>query len=123
MISFRKKIADYYSSIEVEPGINVSGEIVKGEATADLSGVQAVLYLVENNDEIDIDRLIDQYANIYAKVEPEANLMVDLIDTHPLAYLRINVNLQMFDMIYDIYGITEDDGMYLAPEDRIVIWK
>lgn len=117
------KIADYYSSIEVEPGINVSGEIVKGEATADLSGVQAVLYLVENNDEIDIDRLIDQYANIYAKVEPEANLMVELTDTHPLAYLRINVNLQMFDMIYDIYGITEDDGMYLAPEDRIVIWK
>ena len=117
------KIADYYSSIEVEPGLNVQGEIVKGEATADLSGVQAVLYLAENNDEIDIDRLIDQYANICAKVESEENMMVELADTHPLDYLQVNVNLQMFDMIYEIYGITEDDGMYLAPEDRIVIWK
>jgi len=36
--------------------------------------------------------------------------------------LRVNVNAQMLDPIYDVLGVAEGDGMYLAPEQRIVIW-
>ena len=45
-----------------------------------------------------------------------------LADEHPMAYLRINTTLQQYDEFLDFYGITEGDGMYLAPEDRVAIW-
>ena len=44
-------------------------------------------------------------------------------DTHPFNYLRVNVNAQMFGVIYDKLGVKEGDGMYLAPDNRIVIWS
>ena len=39
-----------------------------------------------------------------------------------MLYLRINAMLQQFDEFLNFYGITEGDGMYLAPEDRVSIW-
>ncbi len=39
-----------------------------------------------------------------------------------MGYLRINGTLQQYDEFLDFYGITEGDGMYLAPEDRVAIW-
>lgn len=29
----------------------------------------------------------------------------------------------MYDIVYEKFGIKEGDGMYLAPENRIVIWR
>ena len=37
-------------------------------------------------------------------------------------YLRINATSQQFDEFLETYGVTEGDGMYLAPEDRVAIW-
>ncbi len=116
------KIADYYSSFEVEPDISVNGQMVKVEATADLSGVQAVLAIAENRGNVDIDRLVDAMADIYSQVITKESLVAYTSDSHPLNHYRVNANLQMFDIIYKTFGITEDDGMYLAPEDRIVLW-
>lgn len=45
-----------------------------------------------------------------------------LIDTHPFGNLRVNVNAQMLDEVYEAFDIVEGDGMYLTPEERIVIW-
>ena len=53
---------------------------------------------------------------------PETSLAPLLVDAHPLNNLRVNVNMQMFDPIYDELGVEEGDGMYLAPEERINIW-
>ena len=39
-----------------------------------------------------------------------------------IGYLRVTANLQQYDEFLDFYGITEGDSMYLAPEDRVVIW-
>lgn len=52
----------------------------------------------------------------------EASLPNLLLDTHPLNNLRVNVNAQMFDPIYDALGVAEGDAMYLAPNERINIW-
>ncbi len=39
-----------------------------------------------------------------------------------MRYLRINATLAQFDDFVDFYGITEGDGMYLAPEARVAVW-
>ncbi|WP_081675883.1 M13-type metalloendopeptidase [Butyrivibrio sp. AC2005] len=49
-------------------------------------------------------------------------MMILKDDPHPLAYLRVNTVVQQFDEFYEPYDVKEGDGMYLAPEDRIVVW-
>jgi len=39
-----------------------------------------------------------------------------------LSYLRINGTLQQFDEFLDFYDIKPGDGMYLNPEDRVLVW-
>ena len=43
-------------------------------------------------------------------------------DEHPLSYSRTNVPVQQFEEFYETYGVKEGDNMYLAPEDRLIIW-
>ena len=43
-------------------------------------------------------------------------------DDHAPKKLRVNKVLQNFQEFFDTYGITEGDGMYLAPEHRVKVW-
>ena len=45
-----------------------------------------------------------------------------LQDEHPRDYLRTNVPVQQFEEFYETYDVREGDNMYLAPEDRLLIW-
>ena len=69
------------------------------------------------------------YGGFYAKeAEFYAETVSPLVypqlktDGHPLHYLRINVNAQMFEPFCETYDVTEGNGMYLAPDKRITIW-
>lgn len=115
-------LADYYSNIEIYRGLNVDGQLVVGEAAADLSGLQAVLEIAKDTDGMDYDAFFDDFANLWAEVMPDEYVTMYAVDEHPLNHLRVNVNAQMLSPIYDELGVKEGDTMYLAPEDRIVIW-
>ena len=69
-----------------------------------------------------IEAFFAKLSNVWARVAPEAVLPNLLLDAHPLNNLRVNVNAQMFDPIYDKLGVVEGDAMYLAPNQRINIW-
>ena len=43
-------------------------------------------------------------------------------DYFSLNKVRVNAVLPLFDQFYDAYGITKNDDMYVAKEDRIQIW-
>ena len=43
-------------------------------------------------------------------------------DSHPYAYLRVNVTLAQFDKFNQTYGIKYGDGMYVPKNDRVKIW-
>ena len=43
-------------------------------------------------------------------------------DVHSPSNVRVDRVLQSVDKFYEIYGITEKDGMWVAPEDRVRIW-
>ena len=43
-------------------------------------------------------------------------------DPHSPARYRVNGVVRNMDAWYDAFGITEDDDLYLAPEDRVQIW-
>ena len=53
----------------------------------------------------------------------------DLAILHQLAYdshspevIRVNAILATVDEFYEVYGVNENDGMYIAPENRISRW-
>lgn len=115
-------LADYFSTIEVMPGVNVDGQHVVGEAAADLCGLQVTLALEEKTEGFDYERFCSQFAVFWGSVANEASFSASLADTHPLDNLRMNVCSQMLDPMYEKLGVTEGDGMYLAPDKRIVFW-
>ena len=45
------------------------------------------------------------------------------VDTHSPNKVRVNAVLSSCDAFYDTYDIKETDGMYVAPENRVGIWK
>ena len=115
-------LALYYNKIETMPGTMANGQNAITEAAADLCGMQAVLELAKKDENADYEALFAKLSNVWARVAPEAVLPNLLLDAHPLNNLRVNVNAQMFDPIYDKLGVTEGDAMYLAPNERINIW-
>jgi putative endopeptidase len=43
-------------------------------------------------------------------------------DNHSAGHIRINSVVQHIDDWYELFGVTEGDALYLAPEQRITIW-
>ena len=124
--AFRKradKLIRYFDDISPNPYISCSGELVDTEAIADLCGVKCMLAMARDIRDFDYDLFFRTYArNWRALYTSNVQYYAVSQDPHPLDYLRVNVTLQQFDEFYDTYGITEGDGMYLAPEERLSIW-
>ena len=117
-----KKMEDYYNAIHPWAGQDLHGSIVTGEACADMAGVKVVLRLAAEKEGFDYDAFFRAYADLWMYKETLQRVYLRLNDVHPLPYLRTNCTLQQYDEFLDFYGITEGDGMYLAPEDRVNIW-
>ena len=45
-----------------------------------------------------------------------------LSDNHSPNKVRVNAVLSSTDKFYEVYGITEKDKMYVAPENRVGLW-
>lgn len=117
-----RKLADHYSTIEITPGNNANGGFENVEATADLCGLQAVLYRTRMDGGLDQEKVFAHFASKWASVYAPVFEGALKVDPHPPLNLRINVSAQMLPEFYDTFGAAEGDAMYLAPDKRIVIW-
>ena len=119
-----KKVEDYFHSIKYISEIGVKTEKYKSEAVADILGTQASFSILRDYKEPDYEKFFRSYYGVNAVVwESEEQLKnIFLFDSHPPEFIRYNVSVQMDDTIYDVFGIKEGDGMYLAPEERIYIF-
>ena len=70
----------------------------------------------------DYDAFFRAFADVWLTKDTLQMAYIRINDVHPMDYLRVNCTLQQFDEFLDFYGITEGDGMYLAPADRVIIW-
>lgn len=116
-----KAVEDYYNAITVLPGVNCNGTLLRVENTADLAGMKAAAMLAKSKG-LDLQAFFRENAKLYANAMPEALMPVLLADTHALAYLRVNVNIQMVDEFYEAFDVKEGDGMYVKPEERLKTW-
>lgn len=118
-----KKISDYFSTIEVLPGVKADGELVISEAIADLGGISCVTAIGREVPGFDFAKFFKAYARLWrSRKTKEAEEYYLKMDIHPLSYLRTNVNVQQMPEFYAAFDVKPGDGMYLAPEKRIALW-
>ncbi len=115
-------VSEYFDNIVSVPYMACTGEILWGEATADIGGESILLKMAEKYEDFDYDAFFKARAVMWFKQSTLVREQGDINEPHPAVYLRVNTVLQQFDEFYETYGITEGDLMYLAPEDRIKIW-
>ena len=116
------KMVDYYNNMHPWEGQDFYGSIMTGEACADMAGIKCMLRIAAEKPDFDYDAFFRSFADVWLTKDSLQMAYQRINDVHPMAYLRINATLQQFDEFLDFYGITEGDGMYLAPENRVAIW-
>ena len=116
-------VSAYFSQFEVLPGLYVNGDLVVGEAVADLGALSCMLEIARAEEDFDYALFFEGYAAMWRELQTAAG-MEDRVrtDPHPPQYLRTNAIVQQFEEFYETYGIVEGDGMYLAPEARLSVW-
>ncbi len=114
-------VSEYYSNQTILDIHNVDGELTLPENLADISGVECILRLADNNDQR--QEILENYATIWASVSPKDSALELLYsDSHSPNITRVNAVVALFDCFYEIYDVQEGDGMYVAPEDRVTRW-
>ena len=115
-------IIKYYDKYEVA-GSHVSGKMTLAENIADLGAMTCITTIIGDDDKA-LDKAFGQFAYIWASVETVGYQMYLLSnDTHSPNKVRTNAVLSSCDAFYKVYDIEETDKMYVAPENRVGIWK
>lgn len=117
-----QSIVEYYNNYEMM-GIKVNGELTLMENIADLGAITCVTSIIGDDPQA-LDEAFGQMTYNWAS-EDTASFMMYLLntDTHSPNKVRVNAVLSSCDAFYKIYDIKETDGMYVAPEDRVGIWR
>ena len=128
-----KVMADFFSNIEVLPGLKGNGELTLGENLADHGGLNVSFQAFKNATKDSPLGVVDgftpeqrfflAYAGVWAQNIRENEIRVRTkSDPHALGMWRVNGALPHIQAWYDAFGITEKDKMYIAPEKRVNIW-
>ncbi len=128
-----KALVAQYSAYSPIKGYNVNGELTLGENIADNSGL-AIAYkayqLSLNGKTAPVmdgltgdQRLYFGWAQVWRSKTREAQQIVYLkSDPHSPAQFRGDGALANQPHFYDAFGVKEGDKMYLAPNQRVIMW-
>ena len=127
------RYADFFSKIEVLPGLFGNGRLTLGENLADHGGLQVAWAayknatkrapLAEKNGLTADQRFFHAYAGVWA-----ANITDEEIrnrtksDPHSLGRWRVNGALPHVDAWYEAFGIKEGDKMFIPKSERLELW-
>ena len=128
-------MSDFFSKIEVLPGLKGNGELTLGENLADHGGLQVAFTAFQNaqkkaakplgevNGFTPEQRFFLAYAGVWAQnITEEAIRDLTARDPHSLGEWRVNGALPHIDAWYDAFGITEKDPLFVPKEKRVSIW-
>jgi putative endopeptidase len=115
------------------PGHHVNGALTIGENIGDLGGLgiawKAYLLSLDGAEPPVIDgltasqRFFLSWAQAWQiAIRPEEALRLLSIDPHSPNEFRCNQIVRNIDAFYEAFGVTPDDGLWLAPEHRVTIW-
>jgi putative endopeptidase len=113
------------NTFETVPGTHLQGELVLGEAIADIGGLQlAVEALMQKNaSEQDYKDLFVNFANAECgHATTERLIQLAKVDPHPPSPFRVNAVVNHIDKFYELYDMTDADKLYRTSDARAQIW-
>ena len=127
------KYADFFSAIEVLPGLNANGRLTLGENLADHGGLQVAWAAYKNatkrekladKDGLTADqRFFHAYAGVWAGNITEAEIRNRTkSDPHSLGRWRVNGALPHINAWYEAFGVKEGDKMFIPKSERLDLW-
>lgn len=127
------RLAKQYSKNEILPGLFANGNLTLGENIADQGGLLTAflaMQIAQGNKKVEpIDGLTPEqrfyigYARLWGQnITTEAIKRLTKMDVHSLGSLRVNQALKNLDSFYKAFNIQPTDSMYIAPEDRVLVW-
>lgn len=116
-------IVDLFDGKVVATDLYTSGVKTENENVADISAMRCVLDIMNTMDKADYKTFFNAFSSSFAGGSIRVFLEYLISeDVHSNYGIRVNTVLSNFQEFYDTYGITENDAMYVKPENRIVIW-
>lgn len=127
------KLVDQYNEFEALPDLYVNGEYTLGENIGDLGGISIALkayHLSLNGEESPVldgftgdQRVFIGYGQVWAsKYRDEALRNQIQTDSHSPTKFRTNGVLRNVPEFYEAFNVTEENDLYLPPEERVKIW-
>ena len=132
-----QKLADrlgaQYATYEPVEGHPVNPELTMGENIGDVGGLAMAYHAYKlslNGEEAPVidgytgdQRFFMAWAQVWKRVVREEALKNQVAtDPHSPAEYRVNGVVRNMDAWYDAFGVTEDDDLYLSPDERVQIW-
>lgn len=116
------KIVDQFEGLD-SYGAKVNGKLTVSENVADLGGVACALEAAKRDKDFSVREFFVNFATIWRmKAREEYMQMLASVDVHAPAKWRTNVIVSNFDEFYKEFDVKEGDGMWRAPENRVIIW-
>ena len=117
------KVRYFYDRCESIPGVPTDGSLTLSENVSDLGAVQCITEVVSRVENPDYEKLYRSMARAWASTRTrEYAQYAAVTDVHSDEKLRVNRTVVNCDEFYETFGITEKDGMWVAPQERIRIW-
>ena len=131
------KLVAQFDKVVVLDGENgpvyANGRFTLGENIADQGGLRVAYTAFHNTlngvepeaiDGFTADqRFYLGYAALWAGNVRDAEILRrTTTDPHSLGRWRVNATLRNIEDFYQAFGVTPDNDMYLAPEERVIIW-
>lgn len=120
-----QNIKNQANAFETVPGVFLQGDLIIGEAIADVGGLELAVesLLSKNPSDSDIEELFVNFAFAECgQATKERLIQFAKVDPHPPSPFRVNCVVNHIDKFYDIYDVKQSDGLYLPPEKRARIW-
>lgn len=128
-----KQMISHFSSIKLNDNVYIDGKKTLGENIADLGGLEMAIEIIDNKGkekglsrverQAHLKNLFLYYAQAWKSNRTLDFLLLQLAeDNHSPEKYRVNGQVNNIDVWYDIFGVTSQDKMYIAPENRIHIW-
>ncbi|MDO6533791.1 M13-type metalloendopeptidase [Alteromonas stellipolaris] len=127
------KLVEQFNEFEALPELFVNGEYTLGENIGDLGGISIALkayHLTLEGEEAPVidgytgdQRVFIGYGQVWAsKYRDEALRSQIQTDTHSPTKFRTNGALRNVPEFYEAFDVTEENDLYLPPEERVKIW-
>ena len=127
------KLGAQYATYEPIEGFPVNPELTMGENIGDVGGLAMAYHAYKlslNGEEAPVidgytgdQRFFMAWAQVWKRIVREERLKNQVAtDPHAPAQYRVNGVVRNMDEWYDAFNVTEDNALYLPPEERVRIW-